>query len=132
MKQPLSHIKRSIRFRRWSRKGYAVFCSLSADVTIGRVCKSICEMALRKSGQGICRQGGCGLLRVADDELEGTEDFEARSAEGVVCLEQQAQALALSRVAADAVACLFNIIIYVLTRGGWHGAIHADRLFYVS
>ena len=45
-----------VRFRRWSRKGYAVFCSLTAQVTIGRVCKSICEMALRKSGRGLCRQ----------------------------------------------------------------------------
>lgn len=47
-----SHNKsKSIRFRRWSRKGYAVFCSLSKNVTIGRVCVSICDLSLKKSSQ---------------------------------------------------------------------------------
>ncbi|MCM1373107.1 MAG: hypothetical protein NC113_03320 [Bacteroides sp.] len=38
------------RFRRWSRKGYAVFSSLGKLVTIGRGCKSIADASLRKSG----------------------------------------------------------------------------------
>lgn len=38
----------TIRFRRWSRKGYAAFASLGQCVTIGQVCKSITERALTK------------------------------------------------------------------------------------
>lgn len=39
----------SIRFRRWSRKGYAVFASLSKAVTIGVVQFSIEKQALKKT-----------------------------------------------------------------------------------
>ncbi|MDP4239701.1 MAG: hypothetical protein Q8904_09580 [Bacteroidota bacterium] len=39
----------SIRFRRWSRAGYAVFCSLACAVTIGCVCVSISDKSLQKS-----------------------------------------------------------------------------------
>lgn len=38
----------TIRFRRWSGKGYAIFRSLHRHVTIGRVCKSIADSALSK------------------------------------------------------------------------------------
>lgn len=38
----------TVRFRRWSRKGYAAFASLGRCVTIGQVCKSITERALAK------------------------------------------------------------------------------------
>jgi len=49
MKKQNYNITQSVRFRRWSRASYAVFCSLSACITIGTVCKSICEMSSRKS-----------------------------------------------------------------------------------
>ena len=39
-----------IRFRQWSRKGYAIFASLGKHVTIGHVCKSIAEASLTKTG----------------------------------------------------------------------------------
>jgi len=39
----------SIRFRRWSRAGYAIFCSLACSVTIGCVASSISEKSLQKS-----------------------------------------------------------------------------------
>lgn len=39
-----------LRFRRWCRKGYAVFSSLGRQVIIGRACKSIADASLRKSG----------------------------------------------------------------------------------
>lgn len=38
----------TVRFRCWSRKGYAAFASLGRCVTIGQVCKSITERALAK------------------------------------------------------------------------------------
>lgn len=49
MKKVCSHKAGSIRFRRWSRKGYAVFVSLRIVVTIGHVCRSIADAALGKN-----------------------------------------------------------------------------------
>lgn len=43
----------SIRFRRWSRAKYAVFCSLSSTVTIGRLAVSIADKSLQKA-VGVC------------------------------------------------------------------------------
>ena len=49
MKKVCSYKVYSIRFRRWSRKGYAVFMSLHKAVTIGHVCRSIADAALGKN-----------------------------------------------------------------------------------
>ena len=45
----LHNQRKSIRFRRWSRKNYAVFGSLHRHVTIGRVCKGIADSSLDKA-----------------------------------------------------------------------------------
>lgn len=37
-----------IRFRRWSRKNYAIFCSLGKHVTIGMLQKEVTEISVRK------------------------------------------------------------------------------------
>lgn len=39
----------TIRFRRWSRAGYAVFCSLACTVTIGCLAVSISDKSLQKA-----------------------------------------------------------------------------------
>jgi len=39
----------SIRFRRWSRAKYAIFCSLSTAVTIGKLTVSIADKSLQKA-----------------------------------------------------------------------------------
>lgn len=39
----------SVRFRRWSRVGYAVFCSLTCSVTIGTLAVSVSDKTLQKS-----------------------------------------------------------------------------------
>jgi hypothetical protein len=41
--------KNVLRFRRWSRAGYAVFCSLSRCVSIGRLKAATADCALWKS-----------------------------------------------------------------------------------
>ena len=38
-----------IRFRQWSRKGYAVFSGLNKVISIGRVNASVCDKALLKT-----------------------------------------------------------------------------------
>lgn len=57
--------KKSIRFRRWGRKGYSAFCSIGRHVTIGHVSKGIADASLEKSGavdenlvKRIIRRGG--------------------------------------------------------------------------
>lgn len=47
--QPLHQPGRMIRFRHWSGKSYAMFCSLHRHVTIGSVTMGIADMALSKT-----------------------------------------------------------------------------------
>lgn len=53
MRRPVSIHQPTFRFRRWSRKPYAVFCSLGRHITIGHVCKSIADASLRKTPMGV-------------------------------------------------------------------------------
>lgn len=57
--------KKSLRFRRWGRKGYSAFCSVGRHVTIGHVSKGIADASMEKSGavdeslvERIIRKGG--------------------------------------------------------------------------
>ena len=58
MRRPVSIHQPTFRFRRWSRKPYAVFCSLGRHITIGHVCKSIADASLRKTPMGAAAAGG--------------------------------------------------------------------------
>ena len=42
-------VNTTIRFRRWSRAGYAVFCSLACAVTIGCLAVSVSDKSLQKA-----------------------------------------------------------------------------------
>lgn len=53
MNKRLMNIKRSLRFRRWSRKAYSVLISLKNHVTIGHVCKSITDASCLKSSAAV-------------------------------------------------------------------------------
>ena len=68
----------SLRFRRWSRAGYAIFCSLARAVTIGSVVASISDKSLQKA-VGVTKSS---LFQVATetesrDRLKGLTDLEA-------------------------------------------------------
>lgn len=67
MKTTTSH--RIIRFRRWSRNGYAIFSSLGRCVTIGTLGRNIADASLKKQKAGICinRQGA--EKQVSDDDV---------------------------------------------------------------
>lgn len=58
----------TIRFRRWSGKGYAIFRSLHRHVTIGRVCKSIADSALSKDKNTMNLGGGGSDTRTQKEE----------------------------------------------------------------
>jgi len=45
---------RIIRFRRWSRNGYAIFSSLGCCVTIGTLGRTIADASLKKQKAGVC------------------------------------------------------------------------------
>ena len=51
MKKITQHIV--IRFRRWTRKGYAIFSSLGRCVTIGTLGREVADASLKKQKAGI-------------------------------------------------------------------------------
>ena len=71
----------TIRFRCWNRKGYAIFRSLHRHVTIGRVCKSIADSALKKDKNTLNlenRRGGVDFRMQTEEEAwppEGSPVF---------------------------------------------------------
>jgi hypothetical protein len=56
MKKTAKTRQHVIIFRRWSRKGYAVFCSIGRCVSIGKLGKNIVEASLKKhkSSAAVC------------------------------------------------------------------------------
>ncbi len=66
----------TIRFHRWNRKKYAMFCSVRRCVTIGCVCKSIADAALSKVKQALM-QGYAG-----NAARRGTDEPKTLSADG--------------------------------------------------
>ncbi|HLP05567.1 MAG TPA: hypothetical protein VK152_09075 [Paludibacter sp.] len=79
MRTTLQSNTHAIRFRRWSRAGYAVFCSLSANVTIGRVGVSIADKSLQKT---VSVSSPSRVVSFRDEEspelVAGQEELEAR------------------------------------------------------
>ena len=66
----------TIRFRCWNRKGYAIFRSLHRHVTIGRVCKSIADSALKKDKNTLNlenRRGGVDFRMQTEEEAWAPE-----------------------------------------------------------
>lgn len=66
------YFKKSVRFRKWSRKAYAVFASICYQVSIGHVSKDIADSALAK------KEYRESLFQIsqneeADDECNGKE-----------------------------------------------------------
>ncbi|MDR2968387.1 MAG: hypothetical protein LBV32_02130 [Tannerellaceae bacterium] len=61
-----------IRFRRWSRKGYAMFCSLGRCVTIGALKKGVADASLKKQKA----PAGKMFLLPADDFEKETDERE--------------------------------------------------------
>ena len=71
----LSLTPRAIRFRRFSGKAYAAFCSMHREVTIGRVCARIANLELLKAGRSVllCAAAFVGGIMYADEPQEREE-----------------------------------------------------------
>jgi hypothetical protein len=93
----------TIRFRRWSRVGYAVFCSLACSVTIGCVANSISEKSLQKS------VGTTSTVRVmavdADSDEKESPELEAAL--------QQVQETTFIQTTFDSAAACGQISLYI-------------------
>lgn len=64
---------RALRFRRFSGKAYAAFCSMHRHVTIGRVCAQVANLEMLKAGRAIalCAATFVGGIMYADELPEG-------------------------------------------------------------
>lgn len=65
----------AIRFRRFSGKAYAAFCSMHRVVTIGRVCARIANLEMLKAGRSVlvCAAAFVGGIMYADEPQEWEE-----------------------------------------------------------
>lgn len=71
MKKSITGKQHLICFRRWSRKGYAAFCSLGRCVVIGCLKKGIADASLRKQPHA------CTLLTARRPDKKGEWEEEA-------------------------------------------------------
>jgi len=67
----------SIRFRRWSRAKYAIFCSLSTAVTIGKVAVSIADKSLQKTAKACLNYFLIPESKESPDEIKEKVEIEA-------------------------------------------------------
>ncbi len=64
-----------LRFRRYSRKGYAAFRSMHREVVVGHVVNDIADRQLAKSGRGVeCSAAFVGVLGFAAEENDMLSD----------------------------------------------------------
>ena len=97
----------TIRFRRWSRVGYAVFSSLKSNISIGSLSISVSDKTLQKSNNVISEKQN--LNSSKSDEKEELElEFEL----------QQIQNITLSEIAFDNLAACGLIPSYIINYNG--------------
>jgi len=94
----------SLRFRRWSRAGYAIFCSLSCAVTIGCVAISISDKSLQKA-TGISKSS----FTASDSESDRDKSMEILELEA--SLQQIQETSLVFNVTDCAAACIRNLKI---------------------
>ncbi len=99
MKYNQPHNVKSIRFRRWSRAGYAIFCSLACSVTIGSVAVSICDKSLQKA------VGTSVFSLYADNSGSESPDKLKEQADLELAIAQLQEAVLLERTFESAAAC---------------------------
>ena len=121
----------SFRFRRWSRAGYAIFRSLSCNVTIGKVCSSICEMSFRKSGMlahDLHEQYLNNAYVADDDGSPGSDPYFSV----LFVLEQLLGAVILTKKAVVP-AVVVRILFYIICKPAVGiRSSYTNRFFYVT
>lgn len=109
----------SMRFTRWSRKGYAIFAGLGKHIIIGVLSVGICMMAMLKSGVVTSDDYEFVVSRVSADDAQ--DEASPASLQGLLCLVVSADkgegacAYTCSKIYIEGCSChgrpfLFNII----------------------
>ena len=88
----------SLRFRRWSRAGYAVFVSMTCAVTIGVLAVSVCEKSEVKSIAGSILKNESAFLTAEEDESKGSEVLLKAIEIAILSVNQNDDAAARGRV----------------------------------
>ena len=88
----------SLRFRRWSRAGYAVFVSMTCAVTIGVLAVSVCEKSEVKSIAGSILKNESAFLTAEEDESKGSEVVFKAIEIAILSVNQNDNAAARGRV----------------------------------
>lgn len=94
----------SIRFRRWSRAGYAVFCSLGSNVTIGCLVVSIANKSLQKAV-------GTSSFFMNDSEFESPVKLNEQS-DLKLAIQQLQDTILLEKTFESAAACSLNTYFF--------------------
>lgn len=116
---------KSIRFRRWSRAGYAVFCSLECSVTIGCVAVSISDKSLQKAvGTSVIS------LNLNSSESESPEEFMTKE-DFELAIQQLQEAVLLEKTFESAAACGF-LYTYLINQTVEVSTSHFNRFLFYS
>jgi hypothetical protein len=111
MNNKTQHTNSTLRFRRWSRVGYAVFCSLSCCVSIGALAISVSDKTLQKS-EGISMAHVHSALTTTDGSENDPVD------DGLEATFQQAIIVSLSEMSSDSAAALRLTTSYIINCNG--------------
>lgn len=87
-----------MRFRRWSRAGYAVFVSMTCAVTIGVLAVSVCEKSEEKTIAGSVLKNESALLTAEADELISADELLTAQDIAIISVNQNDDAAARGRV----------------------------------
>jgi hypothetical protein len=88
----------SLRFRRWSRAGYAMFVSMTCAVTIGVLAVSVCEKSEVKSVAGSILKNESAFLTAEEDESTSIDDILTATDIAIISVNQNDDAAARGRV----------------------------------
>lgn len=126
MKSIQIQLKKSIRFRRWSRAGYAIFCSLACCVTIGFVAGSISDQSLQKAV-------GAAVVSLTQDNSEAELPGELLANEDIelAVMEQLEQTVLLEKTFESAAARGF-LYTYLFNRTVEVSISHFNRFLFYS
>ena len=101
----------SIRFRRWSRVGYAVFSSLVCNVTIGMLSVSVSDKTLQKA----VGKSSFSFLVINSESISPEKMKEQADLE--LAIQQLQEITLLEKTFKNAAACGLNINIFIKSNG---------------
>ena len=105
------HTVTSIRFRRWSRAKYAIFCSLNRAVSIGCVAIAIADKSLQKAiGTSVF------ALSLNGSDSESPEK-QQEQADLKLAIQQLQETTLLEKTFESAAACGLNTYFLLETNG---------------